>query len=384
MPDPDFLPFSRPSIGEAAIREVADCLRSGWLTTGPRVERFEQGLKAYTSAPHALALSSGTAGLHLALLALELDEGDEVITSPLTFVATVNTIVASGGTPVFVDIDPHTNNLDVARLPAAITPRTKAILPVHFGGLPVDLEPLYALARRHDLRVVEDAAHAIGAEYRGQRIGATGDTQVFSFHPNKNMTTGEGGCVTTWDANLAARVECLRFHGIDRDRVNAAARAAGAPYDVATPGFKYNMMDVQAALGIHQLQALDGFIARRTAIAERYLALLEGWRECRLPAAPSYPHRHAWHLFTVVLRPDAAGVDRQRFVAGMRARGIGIGVHYPVVHLFEYYQSRYGFRPGDFPEAERVGESIVSLPLFPDMADADQDRVVHAMRDVLR
>lgn len=377
----DFLPFARPSISEAAILEVTECLRSGWLTTGPRVERFEEALKRFVSAPHALAVSSGTAGLHLTLLALKLEPGAEVITTPLTFAATVNTIVEAGGTPVFVDIDPDTNNLDVTRLAAAITARTRAIVPVHFAGLPVDLDPLYALARQHDLRVIEDAAHAIGAEYRGQRIGAMGDTHVYSFHPNKNMTTGEGGCVTTWDADLAADVARRRFHGIDRHTLNPPA--AGAPYDVSTPGFKYNMMDLQAALGLHQLPALDGFIARRAALAARYLDSLEFWPSCRVPIRPAYPHRHAWHLFTVVLQPDTAGVDRRRFVAGMGERGIGIGIHYPVVHLFQYYQERYGFRPGDFPEAERAGQNIVSLPLYPDMTEADQDRVVQAMRAVL-
>jgi len=377
----DFLPFSRPTVSDSAIQEEEDCFRSGWITTGPRVERFEAVLKDYLFAPHTLALSSATAGLHLALLAMDLQPGDEVITTPLTFVATANTIVEAGATPVFVDVESGTLNLDLEQAAAAVTERTRVLMPVHFAGLPVDQDALYALAARHGLRVLEDAAHAIGSEHRGRRIGSFGDTQVFSFHPNKNMTTGEGGCLATSDAGLAAVVERLRFHGIERNELGPAARATGAPYDVSAPGFKCNMMDLQAALGLHQLKDLDGFIARRTALAERYLELLDGWPELRLPKAPSYPHRHSWHLFTPVLEVERAGVDREGFIAAMKTRGIGIGIHYPAVHVFRFYQERFGYRLGALPHAERIGERIVSLPLFPTMTDADQDRVVAAMRE---
>jgi len=345
------------------------------------VERFEGALKDYLFASHALALSSATAGLHLALLAMDLQPEDEVITTPLTFVATANTIVEAGATPVFVDVEPGTLNLDLEQAAAAVTERTRVLMPVHFAGLPVDEDALYAFAARHGLRVLEDAAHAIGSEHRGRRIGSFGDTQVFSFHPNKNMTTGEGGCLTTSDAGLAAVVERLRFHGIERNELGPAARATGSPYDVSAPGFKCNMMDLQAALGLHQLKDLDGFIARRTALAERYLELLDGWPELRLPKAPTYPHRHSWHLFTPVLEVERAGVDRAGFIAAMKARGIGIGIHYPAVHVFRFYQERFGYRLGALPHAERIGERIVSLPLFPTMTDADQDRVVAAMRE---
>lgn len=383
MNDADkFLPFSRPSISEAAIDEVAACLRSGWITTGPRVQRFEAMLADYLGAPHVLALANATAGLHLVLAALELKPGDEVITTPMTFAATLNTIVLAGGTPALVDVEPHTYNMDVTRLAGAITPRTRAILPVHFAGLPVDLDPVYALAQKHRLRVIEDAAHAIGTEYKGRRVGAFGDVQVFSFHPNKNMTTGEGGCIATRDAELAAKIALLRFHGMDREAWNRFGKSGSQHYEIVAPGYKYNMMDIQAALGIHQLPALEGFIARRTELALRYQERLAGWTAWSRPAAPAFPHRHAWHLYAPLIEPAAAGIDRDAFMARMKARNVGTGLHYRAVHLYPYYSERYGFKRGDFPNAEAISDRIVSLPLFPDMSDADQERVLRVMREV--
>jgi dTDP-4-amino-4,6-dideoxygalactose transaminase len=378
----DFLPFSRPSIDRATIDEVVACLESGWITTGPRTQQFEADLKAYLGAPHVLALSSATAGLHLVLAALDLQPGDEVITTPMTFAATLNTIVLTGGKPVLVDAEPGTYNLDVTRLAAAITPRTRAIMPVHFAGLPVDLDPLYALAEKHGLRVIEDAAHAIGTDYKGKRIGSFGDVQVFSFHPNKNMTTGEGGAVATRDAALAERLALLRFHGMDREAWNRFGKKGSQHYEIIAPGYKYNMMDLQAALGLHQLRQLDGFIARRTQLALRYQTILRDWPQWSLPATPPYAHRHAWHLYTPLINPQAAGMDRDVFMAGMKERNIGTGLHYRAVHLYPYYREHYGFGPGDFPVAESIGDRIVSLPLFPSMSDADQDRVIAAMADL--
>ncbi|HUW97872.1 MAG TPA: DegT/DnrJ/EryC1/StrS aminotransferase family protein [Acidiferrobacter sp.] len=378
----EFLPFSRPTLSEAAIAEVVSCLRSGWITTGPRVQQFEEDLKAYTGAPFALALSSATAGLHLSLAALKLEPGDEVITTPMTFAATLNMIVIAGGRPVLVDVEADTYNIDVAKIGAAITSRTRAVVPVHFAGVPVDLDPLYALADKHKLRVIEDAAHAIGTEYKGRRIGSFGDAQVFSFHPNKNITTGEGGAVITRDEALAAEVALTRFHGMDREAWNRFGKTGAVHYEIVAPGFKYNMMDIQAALGIHQLPQLTGFIKRRTELAERYLAKLADWPQWQLPGSPSYPHLPAWHLFAPLLNPVAANMDRDRFMAEMKARNIGTGVHYRAVHLYPYYRDRYGYRPGDFPTAEAISDRIVSLPLFPAMTDADQDRVIAAMADV--
>ena len=378
----EFLPFSRPSISREAINEVVACLESGWITTGPRVKKFEEELRRYFNAPHALALSSATAGLHLALLALELKPGDEVITTPMTFAATLNTIVLAGGKPVLVDVELDTYNMDVSKIARAITKRTRAIMPVHFGGLPVDLDPLYELADKHELRVIEDAAHAIGTEYKGKRIGAFGDTQVFSFHPNKNMTTGEGGCVVTRDDKLAEKIALLRFHGMDREAWNRFGKSGSQHYEIITPGLKYNMMDIQAALGLHQLPALDGFIKRRTELALRYQKIFADWPQWTRPGPPEFAHRHAWHLYAPLINPAAAGMDRDAFMQGMKERNIGTGLHYRAVHLYPYYREHYGFKPGDFPNAESIGDRIVSLPLFPGLSDADQDRAIAAMADL--
>ncbi len=378
----EFLPFSRPVISQAAIDDVVACLKSGWITTGPRVAQFTDALKEYFNAPHALLLTSATAGLHLALLGMNLQPDDEVITSPLTFAATLNTIVLAGGKPVLVDIDPQTLNMDLNRLEEAITDRTRVIVPVHFAGLPVDLDPLYALADKYGIRVLEDAAHAIGTEYKGKRIGSFGDTQVFSFHPNKNMTTGEGGCVITRDQQLAEQISRLRFHGIDRQAWNRYGKSGSQDYEVVLPGYKYNMMDIQAAIGIHQLKELSGFIARRNELAERYQEALSDWPQWTLPKHPSYDHRHSWHIYTPLINEEPARMNRNEFMQVMKEMNIGTGLHYRAVHLYPYYRQAFGFNVGDFPQAEDVCERIVSLPLFPSMTDAEHDRVLDVMYQI--
>lgn len=378
----EFLPFSRPSISRAAIDEVVACLESGWITTGPRVAKFTEDLKHYLGAQHVLPLTSATAGLHVALLGMDLQPGDEVITTPLTFAATLNVIILTGGKPVLVDIDPQTLNMDVNLLEDAITDKTRVIMPVHFAGLAVDLDPLYDLAERYGIRVIEDAAHAIGTEYKGKKIGSFGDTQVFSFHPNKNMTTGEGGCVTTRDHELAKTISLLRFHGMDREAWNRFGKSGTQDYEIVLPGLKYNMMDLQAAIGLHQLRELDNFIERRTELANRYLEVLADWPQWTLPSEPMYSHRHAWHLFTPLINPDAAHMDRDEFMRRMKEKNIGTGLHYRVAHLYPYYRDEFGFAPGDFPHAENAGERIVSLPLFPSMTDAEHDRVIDVMYSV--
>lgn len=379
----DFLPFSRPSISRSAIEDVVSCLESGWITTGPRVEQFTEDLKNYLNTAFVLPLASATAGLHLTLLALDLKPGDEVITTPLTFIATLNTIVLAGATPVLIDVDPSTYNMDLNQLEDAITPKTRVILPVHFAGLPLDLDFLQTLAEKHGLRIIEDAAHAMGAEYKNKRIGSFGDTQVFSFHPTKNMTTGEGGCVATRDPDLAKTIAHLRFHGIDKDAWNRYSKTGSQDYTVVRPGFKYNMMDIQAAIGIHQLKELDQFNLRRLELATRYQNTLATWPQWTLPSQPAFAHRHAWHIYTPLLN-DIPGLTRDAFMQQMKESNIGTGLHYRAAHLHPYYRDRFGYQPGDFPVAENISQRIVSLPLFPSMTDAEQERVLAAMQTIFQ
>jgi dTDP-4-amino-4,6-dideoxygalactose transaminase len=378
-----FLPFARPSLGEEEIREVVDTLRSGWITTGPRTERFAAEFLEYVGGRHAVPVASATAGLHAALLALGVGPGDEVITTPMTFVATLNTIVHCGAVPVLVDVDAATLQMRVEGVEAVLTPRTKAIVPVHYVGQPVDLDPLLALASARGIAVLEDAAHAVGTEYKGRRIGSFPTTSVFSFHPNKNITTGEGGMIVTEDAGVFERASLLKFHGMDREAWKRFAKEGSPRYDVAVPGFKYNMMDIQAAIGLHQLRRLDGFIAERTRLAARYDEAFAGKTGLILPTRVPYPARHAWHLYTPLVDVDRLTIGRDRFMEELKRRNVGTGLHYTAAHEFSYYTGRFGWKPGDFPEAHFVSERIVSLPLFPGLTDADQDDAVAAVLEVL-
>ncbi len=377
-----FLPFSRPTIGEEEVAELLDCVRSGWLTSGPKVEQFTSQFAAYVGARHAAALSSATAGLHLALLAHGIGAGDEVITTPLTFAATLNVIELVGAVPVLADIDRHTLQIRVDEVARAIGPRTRAVIPVHCVGQPVDLDPLLALARAHNLVVIEDAAHAVGTEYKGRRIGTFPTTREFSFHPNKNITTGAGGMLVTDDEDVLSRVIELRFHGMQRDAWKRFDKEASPRYDIARPGYKYNMMDLQAALGIHQLPRLDGFIEARRRLADRYQAAFQDLDALIVPEAVAYPARHAWHLYTPLVRLDALTIDRDRFMRELKARNIGVGLHYTAAHEFSYYRDRYGWCPEDYPDAHFVSERILSLPLFPTLSGAEQDDVIAAVRDI--
>ncbi len=378
-----FLPFARPAIGEEEIAELVDTLRSGWITTGPKVERFTAEFAEFVGGRHAVPVSSATAGLHVALLALGVGPGDEVLTTPMTFVATLNTIVHCGARPVLADIDAATLNIRPELVEERLTPRTKAILPVHFVGQPADLDPILEVAASRGVAVLEDAAHAVGAEYKGRRIGSFPTTSVFSFHPNKNMTTGEGGMVVTEDEEVFEKASLLKFHGMDRESWRRFAKSGSPRYDVAFPGFKYNMMDIQAALGIHQLRRLDGFLRERERQATRYDALLADLPGLILPSRVPYPVRHAWHLYTPLLDVDRLSIDRDRFLEELKRRNIGTGLHYTAVHEFSYYASGFGWRPEDFPEAHFVSERIFSLPLFPGLAEADQDDVIAAVSEVL-
>ena len=368
-----FLPFARPEIDEETISAVAEVLRSGWITSGPQVERFESELSAYFGGRPVRTFAHATAALEAAVRLAGVGPGDEVIVPAMTFVASANVVALAGGRPVLVDVDLATRNTDAARIEAAITPRTKAIMPVHFAGLPVDLEPVYALARRRGLRVIEDAAHAMGAAYQGRRVGAQGDLVAFSFHPNKNITTIEGGALSFGAEADVARAERLRFHGIRK-------LPGGGGIDVLEHAGKSNLADVSARIGIAQLQKLERFNARRAALARRYLERLDGASGLRLPAdGPG----HAWHLFAPLIDFGAAQMTRARFIEAMHAKGIGTGIHYQALHLFQAYR-RLGYREGDFPDAETIGERTVTLPLFTQMQDSDVDRVCDALRETIR
>ena len=370
----DFLPMTRPDIDEATIAGVAEVLRSGWITTGPWAARFEQALSDYFGGRTVRAFNSGTVTMEVALRMLGVGPGDEVITTPLSWVATANVVLAVGAKPVFVDIDPATRNLDTARVEAAITPRTRVLLPVHLAGLPCDLDAIHAIAQRHKLRVLEDAAQAIGSTWRGRRIGSFGDFASFSFHPNKNATSIEGGCLVLPADADPALAERLRLQGVRRFGLDGM--------DVDVLGGKANLTDVAARVGFGQLQRVDAFNVRRTELAQAYCVALDGLdlgaRGVQLPVRDFTDSN--WHMFQVVL-PD--GVERAAVMQRLKDRGIGTGVHYPAMHLFTLYR-KMGFKPGDFPHAERVGAGTLTLPLFPTMQDGDIGRVAEALSAVLR
>ena len=380
----DFLPFARPDLSEEEIAEVVAVLRSGWLTYGPKSQAFEAEFAAAAGAAHAIAVTSCTAALHLALLAAGIGAGDEVITTPLTFAATANVIVHAGATPVLADVSADDLNLDPAAVAAKITPRTRAILPVHYGGQPCRMDALLDLARAHDLRVIEDAAHAAGAAYRARPVGSLGDATAFSFYAIKNMTTGEGGMLTTDNAKIAEKAKLLRAHGLSSDAWKRYTAAGSAFYEVTLPGFNYRMTDFQAALGRGQLARLPQINADRARLAERYTERLAGLAEVETPT--SRPEvTHAWHLYPLRLRLERLKLGRDEVVAALRQRGIGTSVHFIPIHYHAYYRDRerFDFSKGDFPVAEDAYERLVSLPLYPQMTEADVDRVAAAVTAIV-
>ncbi len=378
----EFLPFSRPTIRQREIDEVVDTLTSGWITTGPKAERFEKAFAAYTGFPHALALSSATAGQHIGLIALGLKPGDEVITTPMTWASTVNMIEVAGATPVFVDIHRATLQIDETRLNDAITPRTVGIIPVHYAGAPADVDAIMAVARRHGLWVFEDAAHGVGCRYKGTHVGCYDRLGVFSFHPIKNMTTAEGGVLVTRDDDLARKLRALRFHGLEKQAWNRYAEGGSPQVEITLPGFKYNFMDIQAALGIHQLASVDEFNARRRALAAQYDELLAGVSEIEPLSVPGYDHFHTRHLYVVKVL-ETSGLTRDRFIAELKTRNLGTGIHFRAVHTQPYYAAKYPHWLGKLPVAEWVSERLCSIPLFPLMSDGDARYVVAAIKDVL-
>lgn len=376
-----FLPFVQPSIGEDEIREVVDTLRSGWITTGPKTRAFEREFAAYLGAPGALALNSCTAGLHAALLAAGIGPGDEVITTPLTFAASVNVIEHVGARPVLVDVEPDTLNLDPRALEAATTARTRAIVAVHYAGHPIDLDPVLEFAAARDLVVVEDAAHALPAAYKGRRIGSGDNPVSFSFYATKNLTTAEGGMLSG-PADLVDRARVLSLHGMDRDAWRRYEKGGSWMYDVVLPGFKYNMTDIQASLGLWQLAKLEGFQVRRRQIVAAYQDAFAGLEALELPVERPEVE-HAWHLYVLRLRPRALRIDRATFIEEMKARNIGTSVHFIPIHLFSYYREKYGYRPDDFPVAYSNYERMLSLPLSPQLTDQDVADVIEVVRDII-
>lgn len=379
----EFLVFGSPAVGEEEIAEVVATLRSGWLGTGPRVQRFEAAFRAYVGCAHAVALNSCTAGLHLALQVLGIGPGDEVITTPLTFSATANVIVHVGSTPVFADVDRRTMNLDPGAVARALSPRTKAILPVHLAGRPCDMDALLDLAHHRGLAVLEDAAHATEARYRGRAVGTLGDLTAFSFYVTKNLVTGEGGMVTTNNGAWAEEIRIRALHGISRDAWKRYSAEGFQAYDTLFPGYKYNMMDLQAALGIHQLARLEANLAVRERHWRRYDGAFQDHSLLTVPAPPDPRDRHARHLYTVLLDTDRAGMTRNEFIARLKAENIGTGIHFTPLHLHSYFAKTFGFTRGQFPGAEFIGDRTVSLPLSAKLTDDDVEDVIAAVLRVL-
>ena len=369
----NYLPFTRPTIDEATISGVADVLRSGWITSGPQVKAFEARLSAYFGGRPVRSVNSGTGTLELALAVAGVGSGDEVITTPLSWVATANVVLRAGARPVFVDIDPATRNIDLSLVKAAVTAKTKAIIPVDLAGLPVDRDQLYTIATKHSLRIIEDAAQSMGASWKGRRIGSFGDLVSFSFHANKNMTTTEGGCLVINDEREAELVTQLRLQGV--------VRAPDGEQDVEVAGGKYNMTDVAARIGLGQIELLDAFNTKRRELARHYFTTFDRELGCGLP--PEDFENSNWHMFQVTLPLSRMNISRGAFIKAMHDSGIGTGVHYPAMHLFTLYRN-LGWKKGDFPHAEAAGASILTLPLFPAMSLADVERVCDTCARILR
>ena len=378
-----FLVFGAPRIEEDEIQEVVDTLRSGWLSTGPRVKRFEQEFKAYVGASYAVATSSCTAAMHLGLLASGIGAGDEVIVPTMTFAATANVVEHVGAKPVFVDSEPDGFNIDPEQVESYIKPRTKAIMPVHFAGKPCRMDEINGIAARHGLVVIEDAAHAVGAQYRGRPIGGLGNLTAFSFYVTKNLATAEGGMLTTEDPAIADRAQVLGLHGMDLGAWQRYEKRGRSGYQVVAPGFKYNLTDIAAALGLHQLRKLDRSIEVRTRYAEAYDRAFADTAEIILPE-PSREDRHAWHLYPVLVQPELLSADRDDVVTALAAENIGTGVHFRAVHTHPYYRDKYEIPKGTFPRAEFISERVFSLPLSPALSDGDVESVIEAVRKIIR
>lgn len=381
------VPFHRPSIGQEEIDEVVETLRSGWLTTGPRTARFEKEFREYVGAPNSLAVNSCTAGLHLSLVALKIGAGDEVITTPLTFCSTVNVIIHTGATPVLADVG-RDGNIDPASIESRITERTRAIIPVHLSGLPCDMDAIWAIAKRHNLHVIEDSAHAAGAHYRKHPIGAgnpeTGSfssASVFSFYATKNLTTGEGGMVTTHDEALASRLKVLCLHGISKDAWDRYADRGSWFYQVLDSGFKYNLTDIQSAIGLHQLRKLEGFLERREQLANLYNELLAGVEEVETPPVKD-DCRHAWHLYVLRLNLDKLNINRDQFINELRESEVGTSVHFIPIPMHPFFARRAALPENQCPRAIDLYHRLISMPLYPGMTEEQVRYAAEAVKRI--
>lgn len=378
-----FLTFGAPVIDEPEINEVVDSLRSGWLGTGPKVAKFEEMFRQYTGAQYALAVNSCTASLHLSMLAAGLGPGDEVITTPMTFAATVNSIIHTGATPVLVDCNRETGLIDPQRVEDAVTPRTRAIMPIHLYGRPCDMDAILDIAERHNLVVIEDAAHAIETVYKGRKVGNISHLTCFSFYVTKNVVTGEGGMVTTNNPDFADKIKVFGLHGMSKDAWKRFSDEGYKHYQVVFPGFKYNMMDLQAAIGIHQLQRVEGWLKRRNEIWQCYNEVFANL-PIELPAPDEPDMTHARHLYTLLIDEERAGLSRDAFMHRLFELNIGTGVHYIGVHLHPYYQQRFGYQPEDFPNATQISNRTVSIPLSPKLSHKDVEDVIEGVKAILK
>lgn len=376
----EFLPFSRPSIGKSEINKVTTCLKSGWITTGALCKEFEDEFCQLTGSRQAVSLNSATAGMHITLSALSIGPGDEIITPSMTFASTVNMIVLRGAVPVFVDVDYGTLNINPDLIEEKISKKTKAIIPVHFAGAPADMDQINSLAQKYNLIIIEDAAHAVGTYYKGVHAGGFGHPAIFSFHPIKNITTGEGGMITLSDAALEKKLRLLRFHGIERDAWKRYGKGGNPAYDIAEPGYKYNMPDILAALGLAQMERWQEFNLRRSTLARLYLEGLKGISGIDLPEIPEYDHTHAWHLFVIKI----LALNREAFMNRLSDYNIGYGLHFPPTHTLGYIKEKYTGTTGQLPETERAADKIISLPLFPDMRETDVVYVCKAIKEIIK
>lgn len=378
----EFLPYALPLIEEDDIAEVVDALKSGWIAKGPKTMEFEKQFAEYVGAKYAVALNSCTAALHLSLVAAGIGEGDEVLTTPMTFAASANVVIHTGAKPVFVDIDPVTMNIDPKKIREKITSRTKAIIPVHVAGHPCEMDEIMVIAREYNLFVLEDAAHAVYTQYKGKMIGSIGDATAFSFYATKNLVTGEGGMVTTNDEVLYNKIRVMSTHGMSRNAWNRYTEVGSWYYEILSPGYKDNMSDIMAGLGLSQLAKLERMQGLRQEIADYYQAEFGKLPELEVPIEHDYA-RHAWHLYIIKLNLDKLSIDRGKFIDALKEENIGTSVHFIPLHMHPYYRDTYGYKPGDFPVAEGVFQRIISLPLYPKMSKQDASDVVDAVKRIV-